>query len=88
MPEISWKRPSRRRMSRRDDLTEKEWLEMERCSRLYFVKGRTRILDENYKMEKSKSGTWKTKTKVTRISTRGKTNLDHRNMFYWARASM
>ena len=84
MPEISWKRPSRRRMSRRDDLTEKEWLEMERCSRLYFVKGRTRILDENYKMEKSKSGTWKTKTTVTRISTRGKTNLDHRNMFYWA----
>ena len=35
-------------------------------------------------MEKSKSGTWKTRTTVTRNSTRGKTNLDHRNMFYWA----
>ena len=30
MPEITWKKPSRRRMTRRDDLTEKEWLEMER----------------------------------------------------------
>ena len=88
MPEISWKRPSKRRVTRRDDLTEKEWLEMEKTGRLYFIKGRSRILDENYKMEKHKSGSrkglWKTVTVITRNTKRGKTNYDHRNMFYWA----
>jgi len=88
MPEINWKRPSKRRTARRDDLTEKEWLEIEKTSRLYFTKGRTRILDENYKMGKHDKGrhkgTWKTKTVVTRNSARGKSNLSHRIMFYWA----
>ena len=84
MPEISWKRPPKRKVSRRDDLTEKEWLQIESSSRYYFIKGRTRILDENYKMEKSKNGTWKTRTTVTRHTPRGAANLDHRNMFYWA----
>ena len=88
MPEIRWKRPSRRRIERRDDLTEKEWIEMEKSARLYFIKGRTRILDENYRMEKydkgKNKGLWKTKSVVTRNSARGRSNLDHRNMFYWA----
>ena len=30
MPEINWKRPSKRRTARRDDLTEKEWLEIDK----------------------------------------------------------
>ena len=84
MPEISWKRPSKRQVARRDDLTEKEWLQIESSSRYYFIKGRTRILNADYKMEKTKSGTWKTRTVVTRHTARGKTNMDHRNMFYWA----
>ena len=89
MPEIRWKRPSKRQVQRRDDFTEKEWLQLEFATRMYFCKGRTRILDnETYEMgkhEKGKNkGLWKTRTVVTRNSKRGRTNLDHRNMFYWA----
>ena len=87
MPEIKWKRPNKRQIKRRDDFTAKEWEAIEFSSRQYFIKGRTRILDENYKMEKhtkgKDKGLWKTKTVVTRNSARGKSNLDHRVMFYW-----
>ena len=68
---------------KRDDLTEKEWLEIEKVSRLYFIKGQSRILDEKtYKIEKNKSGTYKTRTTVSKISQRGRNNLTHRIMFY------
>ena len=85
MPEIKNKRPSKRKAIRRDDLSVKEWLEIEKTARLYFVKGKTRILDdETYKIEKDKSGVYKTRVTVPKISERGRTNITHRIMFYWA----
>ena len=68
---------------RRDDLTEKEWLEIEKVSRLYFIKGKSRILDEKtYKIEKNKGGSYKTRTTVSKVSARGRNNITHRIMFY------
>ena len=89
MPEITIKKTSRKRVdNRRDDLTEQEWLQLERSARLYFIRGRTRILDDNYKMEKHdkgrNKGLWKYKTVVTRNTERGKNNITHRMMFYYA----
>ena len=89
MPEITYAKKRRKRhIDRRDEFTEKEWLELEKTSRLYFIKGETRILDDEYTMGKYESGKnkglWKTKTVVTKLSKRGRTNLIHREMFYLA----
>ena len=89
MPEIAITKKNKRRIdNRRDDLSVPEWEQLERSARLYFIKGRTRILDDNYKMEKhdkgKDKGLWKYKTVVTRNSARGKNNLTHREMFYYA----
>ena len=68
---------------RRDDLTDKEWIEIEKVSRLYFIKGKSRILDEKtYKIEKNKNGTYKTRETVSKLTKRGRNNITHRIMFY------
>jgi len=69
---------------RRDDFTENEWLELERCARLYYIKGKTRILDAEYKMEKNKSGVWKTKSNINFGGARGYKQIVHREMSYLA----
>ena len=87
MPDIKFTRRTKK-VKVRDDFSDEEWLEFERSARLYFIKGRTRILDDNYTMEKhtkgKDKGLWKYRTVVTRNSTRGKNNLTHRHMFYLA----
>ena len=47
---------------RRDDLTAKEWEELERVARLYWIKGTTRILDENYTITKDNNGKYQTRS--------------------------
>ena len=84
MPEVPHVRLPKDKKHRRDDLTEKEWLEIEKVTRLYFIKGRTRLLDKNYTIEKMKNGQYKTITEVTSHSPRGRNQLTHRIMFYWA----
>ena len=69
---------------RRDDFTEKEWLELERCARLYYIKGKTRILDKDYTIEKDKKGKWKTKSNITFSAKRGYKQIVHREMSYLA----
>ncbi len=84
MPIIpSMKKRDKDNKPRRDDLTDKEWLEIEKVSRLYFIKGKSRIIDEEtYKIEKNKSGTYKTRTTISKVSQRGRNNITHRIMFY------
>ena len=68
---------------RRDDLSENEWLMLEKCARLYWCKGLTRILDDEYTIEKNKNGSYKTITTVNKVSARSKTQLLHRQLLYW-----
>ena len=52
VPDIHSIRLPKDQKHRRDDLTTKEWEELERVARLYWIKGTTRILDENYTITK------------------------------------
>jgi len=69
---------------RRDDLTANEWEAIERVARLYWVKGKTRILDDEYTIEKDKNGKYKTKVNVIYKGVRGKEILKHREIAYLA----
>ncbi len=69
---------------RRDDLSNKEWEQLERSARGYWIKGRTRLLEGKSKMEKDKEGTWKTKPIFGHRSERGKRQIVHRNLIYYA----
>jgi len=89
VPEIPKVRLPKDKKHRRDDLTEKEWLEMEKACRYYWVKGLTRILDDRYTIEKDRSGQFKTRRNVQHTSSRGKKQITHRQMLYYAmRVSM
>ena len=68
---------------RRDDLSENEWLMLEKCARLYWCKGLTRILDDEYTIEKNKNGSYKTITTINKVSARSKRQLLHRQLLYW-----
>ena len=46
VPDIPSIRLPKDQKHRRDDLTAKEWEELERVARLYWIKGTTRILDK------------------------------------------
>jgi integrase len=84
-PEIpSIKLPKDKR-HRRDDLTDKEWVQLEKCARYYWIKGNTHILDTEGSIEKDNSGQYKVKSNISHPgSTRAKTQLLHREMIYWA----
>ena len=69
---------------RRDDLTNKEWEQLERSMRYWWIKGRTRILDNQYTMEKDTEGTWLSKPNIQHSSARGKRQLIHRQLIYYA----
>ncbi len=53
VPSIPSIKQSKDKKHRRDDLAAKEWEELERVARLYYIKGKTRILDENYTIKKT-----------------------------------
>ncbi len=69
---------------RRDDLSNKEWEQLECSARGYWINGRTRLLDGKTQMEKDKEGTWKTKPIFGHRSERGKRQIIHRNLIYFA----
>ncbi len=69
---------------RRDDFTNKEWEQLERSMRYWWIKGRTRILDNQYTMEKDTEGTWLSKPNIQHSSARGKRQLIHRQLIYYA----
>tara|TARA_B100000579_G_scaffold373792_1_gene337616 strand:+ start:144 stop:1589 length:1446 start_codon:yes stop_codon:yes gene_type:complete len=74
---------------RRDDLSNQEWEQLERAGRNYWIKGRTRLLDGKQRMEKDSNGKWKTKPIFGHNSERGKRQIIHRNLIYYAmRVSM
>ena len=81
-PEIPNVKLPKDKKHRYDDLTDKEWKELERCARDYWIKGLTRILDDKYTMEKEK-GQWKTKETLG-ISKRAQLQRRHRQLIYWA----
>ena len=60
VPDIPSIRLPKDQKHRRDDLTAKEWEELERVARLYWIKGKTRILDENYTITKDNNGKYQT----------------------------
>ena len=84
VPEIPNIKLPKNKKHRRDDLTEKEWLELEKCARYYLIKGLTRILDNQYRIEKDNSGQFRTIRNVQHTSTRGKRQITHRQMVYFA----
>jgi len=84
VPEIPSVKLPKDKRHRRDDFTEKEWLEIEKCARYYWTKGTTRILDKTYKIEKDTSGQFKTIRNVQHTSARGRRQISHRQMLYYA----
>lgn len=84
-PEIPNIKLAKDKKHRRDDLTDKEWEQLERCARLYWIKGNTHILDAEGSIEKDSSGQYKVKSNINHPgSARAKTQLLHRKMIYWA----
>ena len=69
---------------RRDDLSNKEWEQLERGARNYWIKGRTRLVGEDNSMEKDSDGKWKTQPIFGHTSERGKRQIIHRNLIYYA----
>ena len=84
IPELPSIKLPKDKKHRRDDLTENEWLELEKCCRLYWIKGKTRILNDEYEMKQNSQGKWETKTNIQIKSERGKIQLIHREMLYLA----
>lgn len=84
-PEIPNIRLTKDKKHRRDDLTDKEWEQLEKCARYYWAKGNTRLLDAEGSIEKDSSGQYKVKANISHPgSQRAKTQLLHREMIYWA----
>ena len=86
VPEVPTIKASKDKKHRRDDLSAKEWEELEKCCRYYWMKGNTRVLDENGKpIKDTKTGQYKVKANIKfRSSQRGKNQLIHREIVYWA----
>ena len=85
VPEIPSIKLPKDKKHRRDDLTDKEWTQLEKCARYYWIKGNTHILDENGRTEKNSSGKYKVVPNISHPkSVRGKTQKLHREIIYWA----
>ena len=86
VPEIPSIKLPKDKKHRRDDFSAKEWEELEKCCRYYWMKGNTRVLDENGKpIKDTKTGQYKVKANIKfRSSQRGKNQLIHREIVYWA----
>jgi|TARA_B100001094_G_scaffold42288_1_gene37045 hypothetical protein len=72
VPDIPYIRLPKNQKHRRDDLTAKEWEELERVARLYYIKGKTRILDEKYTIKKNSQGKYET---ISNIAFKGPRDL-------------
>lgn len=84
-PEIPKIKLPKDRKHRRDDLTDKEWEQLERCARHYWIKGNTHILGTDGSTEKDSSGQYKVKGNISHPgSPRAKAQVRHREMIYWA----
>ena len=84
-PEIPNVKLPKDKKHRRDDLTDKEWEQVEKCSRYYWIKGNTHILDERGTIEKDNSGQYRVLPNIFHPgSPRGKIQLLHREIIYWA----
>ena len=87
VPEIPSVKLPKDKKHRRDDLTSAEWEEMEKVMRYYWTKGKTKLLDDQYRTEKDSSGQYKVLWNVGRKgeqrSLRGKRQVIHREMLYW-----
>jgi len=86
VPELPTIKLPKDKKHRRDDLTVKEWETLEKSCRYYWIKGNTRVLDSNGDpIKDTKTGGWKVKPNIKfRSSPRGKQQLQHRQMLYWA----
>lgn len=87
VPEIPSVKLPKDKKHRRDDLSPREWEEMEKVMRYYWTKGKTKLLDDQYTTEKDSSGQYKVKWNIGRKgeqrSQRGKRQIAHREMLYW-----
>ena len=84
-PEIPNVKLPKDKKHRRDDLTDKEWEQLEKCARYYWMKGNTHILDESGSIEKDTAGQYKVAPNIFHPgSPRGKIQLLHREIIYWA----
>ena len=83
IPELPRVKLPKDKKHRRDDFTEKEWLELERCSRQYWIKGVSRKLNESGEPYKNSKGSYETTITVKPVG-RGKNQLVHRQLVYWA----
>jgi len=84
-PEIPSVKLPKDKRHRRDDFTDKEWEQLEKCARYYWIKGTTHLLDADGTVEKTSSGQYKVRGNISHPgSPRAKTQLLHREMIYWA----
>ena len=63
VPEIPTIKLPKDKKHRRDDLSAKEWEELEKCCRYYWMKGNTRVLDENGNQSKTQNRSVQSQTK-------------------------
>ena len=86
VPELPQIKLPRDKKHRRDDFTDKEWEELEKVMRYYWIKGKTRLVGENYETEQDSSGQYKVKWNVGKkgeqTSERGRRQIVHREMLY------
>jgi len=83
LPQIPSIKLPKDKKHRRDDLTEREWLELERASRLYWINGLERQLDSDGEPLK-KGSSYLTTQKVTGKGERSVNQLIHRKLLYYA----
>ena len=84
LPEIPRIKLPKDQKHRRDDLSEKEWLELEKSSRLWWSKGLQRTFDEQGQLLKDSSGKYITTVSVDGLSPRSAAQLIHRQLIYYA----
>ncbi len=84
LPEIPRIKLPKDQKHRRDDFSDKEWLELEKSSRLWWSKGLQRTFDEQGQLLKDSSGKYITTVSVDGLSPRSAAQLIHRQLIYYA----
>ena len=83
IPEIPSIKLPKDKKHRRDDLTDKEWEQLERACRHWWTKGLERVLDEDGEPTK-KGSSYVTRLKVDGVGARSANQLIHRQLLYFA----
>ena len=83
IPEIPSIKLPKDKKHRRDDLTDKEWEQLERACRHWWTKGLERVLDEDGEPTK-KGSSYVTRLKVDGVGVRSANQLIHRQLLYFA----